>query len=577
MTGTGGTEEFAAYLRRLKDRSGRSYGALAARLHLSASSLHRYCSGEAVPPDYAPAERLARLCEATPEELVRLHRLWLRADAERTAARAAGAAPGSGGRERSEARPVSAAGRGAPAPAPAPAHGRSTAGTTGGAPGPGDAPADDGAATDTGPASDAGVPGARPACGSDRAPGTGPNADTGPAPEPGPASGPGTRAGTGTGTGEAPADDTPLARSPRPAGGSGPGPVRGARSHGSGRVAGAAPPRGPSPFRALVRRRTAAALAAACVTALAVTALVVTAGEGARGGGRSAEAVAPGFSWEPGVRTGAPPDTAVPSASTGPRGKPGRRGSASPGPSAAPGPGGGDGGPGSGRDGGRADGGRDTGHGPGGGAVPLTVATRSHVWANGCDHRYLLDRPPSGVPAPPVEQDAAAWAGRLGAVHGGRTDVETTVQGTSADAVVVLRALRVRVVGRAAPLAWPVYAMDNGCGGSLTPAAFSVNLDAERPLARPTDGFDGDSGRELPAVRLPFTVSPKDPLVLRVTARTGGCDCRWYLELDWTSGGREGTVRINDGGDPFRTSGIEGRPLYGYWLDPRGWRLADHG
>jgi plasmid maintenance system antidote protein VapI len=76
-------EEFAALLRELKERSGRSYGQLAARLHVSTSTLHRYCNGAAVPTDYAPVERLARLCGATPEELVTLHRRWLLADAAR--------------------------------------------------------------------------------------------------------------------------------------------------------------------------------------------------------------------------------------------------------------------------------------------------------------------------------------------------------------------------------------------------------------------------------------------------------------------------------------------------------------
>ncbi|NUS10354.1 MAG: helix-turn-helix domain-containing protein, partial [Streptomyces sp.] len=76
-------EDFAARLRELKERSGRSYGQLAARLHLSTSTLHRYCNGAAVPTAYAPVERLARLCGATPEELIALHRLWLLADATR--------------------------------------------------------------------------------------------------------------------------------------------------------------------------------------------------------------------------------------------------------------------------------------------------------------------------------------------------------------------------------------------------------------------------------------------------------------------------------------------------------------
>ncbi|MFE5028923.1 helix-turn-helix domain-containing protein [Streptomyces sp. NPDC056656] len=77
------TVEFAALLRGLKERSGLSYGVLAKRLHMSTSTLHRYCNGDAVPVDYAPVERLARLCKAGPEELVELHRLWVLADAAR--------------------------------------------------------------------------------------------------------------------------------------------------------------------------------------------------------------------------------------------------------------------------------------------------------------------------------------------------------------------------------------------------------------------------------------------------------------------------------------------------------------
>ena len=76
-------EEFAALLRRLKDRTDRSYGSLARRLHMNTSTLHRYCAGEAVPQEYAPVERLAAFCEATPEERLELHRLWLRAVAAR--------------------------------------------------------------------------------------------------------------------------------------------------------------------------------------------------------------------------------------------------------------------------------------------------------------------------------------------------------------------------------------------------------------------------------------------------------------------------------------------------------------
>ncbi|MFF6949519.1 helix-turn-helix domain-containing protein [Streptomyces iakyrus] len=76
-------DDFAALLGELKERSGLSYGVLAKRLHMSTSTLHRYCNGDAVPSDYAPVERFARLCKASPGELVELHRRWVLADARR--------------------------------------------------------------------------------------------------------------------------------------------------------------------------------------------------------------------------------------------------------------------------------------------------------------------------------------------------------------------------------------------------------------------------------------------------------------------------------------------------------------
>lgn len=66
---------------------------------------------------------------------------------------------------------------------------------------------------------------------------------------------------------------------------------------------------------------------------------------------------------------------------------------------------------------------------------------------------------------------------------------------------------------------------------------------------------------------LPYRVSSTDPEVLLVTARTDTCDCDWYLELDWSSQGRTGTVRVDDHGRPFRTSGIKGLPRYWYGSD----------
>ncbi|MFB7374726.1 helix-turn-helix domain-containing protein [Streptomyces sp. NPDC056222] len=87
------SEDLAGFLRELKERSGLSYGTLAKRLHMSPSTVHRYCNSDAVPTDFAPVEKIARLCGAQREELLRLHRLWIVADETRRRARTAPTEP----------------------------------------------------------------------------------------------------------------------------------------------------------------------------------------------------------------------------------------------------------------------------------------------------------------------------------------------------------------------------------------------------------------------------------------------------------------------------------------------------
>ncbi|MFI6460497.1 helix-turn-helix domain-containing protein [Streptomyces sp. NPDC050528] len=369
-------EEFAALLRRLKARTDRSYSQLARRLNMNASTLHRYCVGEAVPLDFAPAERFAALCGATPEERLELHRYWILAVAAKQRRREAGT-PAAAGSPLIEA----------PAEAPVPD-----------------------------------------------------------------------------------ADEPPL-----PA-------VR-------------------SPW---YRRRLTLTAAVVC-TVLAVW------------GTLSAVSTHDTAKSRAGVGTGA--TTGATSKGT---------------PSARP--------------------------------APLTWTADSQVWEIGCDHDYVIDKAPKDVPPPPVQQDAGAWAATQHAVHGGQTNVEISVQGRTSTAV-ILEALRVRVVGRTAPAPGTAYSMAQGCGGDISPRYFGVNLDAHRPLVKPEPG--SDTGRTVPVAHLPYRVSATDPEVLLVKARTGTCDCRWYLELDWSSQGRTGTLRIDDHGKPFRTSGIKG--LRHLWYSSNGW------
>ncbi|WP_345586739.1 helix-turn-helix transcriptional regulator [Streptomyces prasinosporus] len=454
---------FAALLRELKERTDRSYGSLARRVHMNTSTLHRYCAGEAVPVDFAPVERFAALCGASGEERLELHRRWLRAVAARQRPRPAGAAGG-------------------------------------------------GATTGPGPA--------------DRTT-TAPDAPDAPDIPDGP-DGPDGPARAGGGAGEAGHGGAPVAEGDV---------VSGARADDA---------RGRPWYR---RRRVAAALAAACALLATVGSLSALPDDGRRpsagGGPTAAPAVsAPAAPAAPRARASspAPSGSAAPGGSPSPTAAPREpsapaAGSAAPADSAPAGP-------------------------------PLTWTADSQAWAHGCGHDYVIAKPPRQVPPPPAPQDAGTWAATQSAVHGGETIVALSVQGTS-DTAVVLTALRVRVAGRGEPAPGNAYAMDQGCGGALTPRYFDVDLDMDRPVARAVAG--NDAGTPVPAVRLPYRVSATDPEVLLVTARTGTCDCRWYLELDWSSRGRTGTVRVDDHGRPFRTSGIEGLPRYEYDTSARRW------
>lgn len=411
-TGEGSAREaLAERLRELREGSGRTYASLARRIGVSGSTLHRYCTGQTVPAEFAPVERLARLCGRSGEEREALHRLWLRADAERVERQEAGMA-------------------GAPA---------------------------------------AGV-GENPAAGA--------------------------TAGAGTETG---ADAAARRSRGRPTGTralSGSVPPAAAAVHrdeDSSAYAGGPPAHAP---RSRSVRRWVQALAVSTVAALALVLVAASAGPSRQ------------------QRPERQPLVARPA------------------------------------------------------APPFTWTSDDHVWKYGCGHTYLVGGPPAAVPPPPAEADAESWATALGAVHAGETGLRITLQGTDERAV-VLEALRIRVVERREPAEGRVHRMSSGCGGALTPRVFDVDLDVARPVARSVPG--NDTGEPIPAVSFPYRVSVSDPEVFLVTGRAARCDCDWVAELRWNSGGRSGTVRIDDGGRPFRTSGAPGRPVHDYDFVTRRW------
>ncbi|MFG3409911.1 helix-turn-helix domain-containing protein [Streptomyces sp. NPDC048142] len=456
-------EHFAALLKELKGRSGRSYGVLAGKLHVSTSTLHRYCNGDAVPTEFAPVERFARVCGASGDELVEVHRRWIVADAARRRP-PAGAVPGTS--------PGAAESASAPAGAPVPAA----------------------------------VPEAVEAV--------------------------------------EVAEAVELSELSVTSGGVGAGDRSGAGSRWS-----------------RLSRRTWVLIAAAGVAALLVPTTVVAAGLvglGKADGGSAADRVAdaggdPGPAPD-GSASAAPlsvsPSSAGPSASASVS----PSGPSSVKPSAGSGPG-------------QPQGGGGSGSGTGLGAPP-TVSISSYNWDEPCGQHYLVNRGPDELDPPPAPQDRRGWAESYGGIDAGNMLLQLTVQGTSREAV-VLKGMHVRVVSRKAPLPWSAYLMGNGCGSGIMPQTFASHLDAGHPTLRPVPGRRGDT--VVPAVDFPYKVSSEDVEVFNLDMKAVGYDVTWYLELEWSSGGKEGALRIDDHGKPFRTSGMKGRPEYVYGNEEVGW------
>ncbi|MFB6893647.1 helix-turn-helix domain-containing protein [Kitasatospora sp. NPDC056327] len=208
---------------------------------------------------------------------------------------------------------------------------------------------------------------------------------------------------------------------------------------------------------------------------------------------------------------------------------------------------------------------------PEGAAAPFHVNVLTDNWGSPCGQWFVSPRAPGRVAAPPdTSADVDSWAAAQQGVPGGHLRLQLTAQGADATPV-VLHAVYVQVVSRQPAARGNAYMPVSGCGGGLVPAAFAVDLDASAPRAvlRPA----GEGTGRATGPDFPYRVSATDPQVLNVDAGTAAQDVTWYLDLVWSSGDRQGRLRVDDHGRPFRTVGI--RDSAAYFYDGRRWAPTD--
>jgi hypothetical protein len=191
-------------------------------------------------------------------------------------------------------------------------------------------------------------------------------------------------------------------------------------------------------------------------------------------------------------------------------------------------------------------------------APALVVHTENHpalvaVGAAGSFRATFVmpsDDAASGPPPPGGRHQWRAWLRPLDAYDGGATDVRVSVWGSS-PATVVIDGLLIQVVERTDPTG---HVLQSPAGGPGAPTrSLRVDLDVEPCVVEYRD----DAGTSVE----PFvmTMSPGDVEVFHITASTTR-RCRWTAELHITVNGEPRTAYLDDGGQPFRTSGTEGLP-----------------
>ena len=190
---------------------------------------------------------------------------------------------------------------------------------------------------------------------------------------------------------------------------------------------------------------------------------------------------------------------------------------------------------------------------------PLTVAVRKNIGP--CGNAWVYGRSPS-LPKPPPATSASlgawtSWAKAAGAVDASESSATVTIQ-ASPGKVVYITGIQFNVLQRRPPLRGKVAAP--ACGGPQLGRFVDVELDRRPPrvIATSSDpkalvGAYGP-GENVAPLKLPYKVTYDDGLVLIIYGQVKKLDCIWSADILWSSGGRNGSFRIDNNGKPFETT-----------------------
>ena len=203
--------------------------------------------------------------------------------------------------------------------------------------------------------------------------------------------------------------------------------------------------------------------------------------------------------------------------------------------------------------------------------APLQITTVTDVDQFNSDvvhiPEFVVTRPISEVPRPPSGNSFEGrfkWAKAMGGVDATESLFRVVIAGKE-ESPITLQGLRVKVEDRRPALKGTLLTY-SGLGAPQSVRYIQIDLSKNPPK------WDYIGPKGAPEEHFPLRVTASETEVLDVQAFGLRGDVTWYLEIPYTTAdGEQKTARIDDGGQPFRTT--EGRaPGQGaYWWNEGDW------
>lgn len=196
---------------------------------------------------------------------------------------------------------------------------------------------------------------------------------------------------------------------------------------------------------------------------------------------------------------------------------------------------------------------RLSGDGPIQALIGADGAFYSDGWTVAMPHTLAPEERPQFQSRPSAEE-VRSWFSQRGAYDGDASFLRLTLVGRSREPILI-NGMTARILAREPAAAGSIITYPSA--GENQVIAVEFDLDREQPQAT-TDGEPYFADYSL-------ALADREAQEMRIVARATAAAVQWELEIAYTWRGERHFLRLDNGGEPFRTTPVEDRPDRYVW------------